>query len=161
MTRQNSLMPRRQPAEPDLRPAPASNLSRDLTNTDVQRIQASLDRSVSANTRAMYASAWRAFQAWTRARGGLAMPASPPLVAAYLGHLAGERRLSVATLRLHKAALAAMHRAAGHDDPNRQRRRETGHAGHLQDPRQGPETGQTPDRGGPWRRQGHNMKQQV
>ena len=34
------------------------------------------------------------------------MPASPPLVAAYLAHLAGERRLSVATLRLNKAALA-------------------------------------------------------
>ena len=57
MTLQNSLLPRRQPAEPDPRPAPASNLSRDLTNTDIQRIQASLDQSVSANTRAMYASA--------------------------------------------------------------------------------------------------------
>lgn len=45
------------------------------------------------------------------------MPASPPLVAAYLAHLAGERHLSVATLRLHKAALAAMHRAAGFDSP--------------------------------------------
>ena len=57
MALQNSLMPRHQPAEQDLRPAPASNLSRDLINTDIQRIQASPDRSVSANTRAMYASA--------------------------------------------------------------------------------------------------------
>ena len=66
MALQNSLIPRRQPAEQDLRPAPARN----LTNTDIQRIQAALDRSVSANTRAMYASAWRSFQA----RGSLAAP---------------------------------------------------------------------------------------
>ena len=49
--------------------------------------------------------------------GALALPASPQLVAAYLSHLAQNRRLSVATVRLHKAALAAVHRAAGHDDP--------------------------------------------
>ena len=34
-----------------------------------------------------------------------------------LAHLAEERRLSVATIRLHKAALAAVHKAAGHEDP--------------------------------------------
>ena len=47
----------------------------------------------------------------------LALPASPALVAGYLSHLADERRLSVATVRLHKAALAAVHKANGHDDP--------------------------------------------
>ena len=36
---------------------------------------------------------------------------------AYLSHLAEERRLSVATIRLHRAALAAVHKAAGHADP--------------------------------------------
>ena len=46
----------------------------------------------------MYASAWRAFQSWTRARGVLAMPASTPLIAAYLSHLAEDRRLSVTTM---------------------------------------------------------------
>lgn len=35
MARQNSLLPRRQPAERDLRPAPAGNLSRDLTDTGI------------------------------------------------------------------------------------------------------------------------------
>ena len=45
------------------------------------------------------------------------MPASPPLVAAYLAWLAEERRRTVATIRLHKAALAAIHKAAGHPDP--------------------------------------------
>ena len=38
-------------------------------------------------------------------------------MAAYLSHLVEERRLAVATVRLHRAALAAMHRASGHPDP--------------------------------------------
>ena len=45
------------------------------------------------------------------------MPASSTLVAAYLAHLAEDRSLSVATIRLHKAALAAVHKTHGHDDP--------------------------------------------
>ena len=77
----------------------------------------SLDSSISDNTRTMYNSAWRSFEAWAQARGARALPASPPLVASYLAHLAEERRLSVATVRLHKAALAAVHKAAGQEDP--------------------------------------------
>lgn len=65
----------------------------------------------------MYNSACRSFEAWARARGALTIPTSPSLVAAYLAHLAEERRLSVATVRLHKAALAAVHKATGHADP--------------------------------------------
>ena len=38
-------------------------------------------------------------------------------MAAYLLELAKKREGSVATSRLHKAALAAMHRANGHVDP--------------------------------------------
>ncbi len=45
------------------------------------------------------------------------MPTSPPLVTAYLAQLAEERRLSMATVRLHESALAAVHKAAGHPDP--------------------------------------------
>ena len=45
------------------------------------------------------------------------LPASPQLVATYLTHLAEERGLSVATIRLHKSALAAVHKAHGHEDP--------------------------------------------
>ena len=95
--------------------APAS--APGLTGADLKRLRRSLDSSVSDNTRAMYTSAWRSFEAWTQARGALSLPASPPIVAAYLAHLAEERRLSVATIRLHKAGLAAIHKAAGHSDP--------------------------------------------
>ena len=88
-----------------------------LASTDLQRIRQALDHSVSENTRAAYGSAWRSFEAWAQARAALPLPASPALAAAYLSHLAQERRLAVATVRLHKAALAAMHRAHGHPDP--------------------------------------------
>ena len=94
-------------------PAPTAG----LTAADLARLRHSLDSSVSDNTRAMYNSAWRGFESWAQARGALALPASPALVAAYLAHLAEERRMSVATVRLHKAALAAVHKAAGHPDP--------------------------------------------
>ena len=95
-------------------PVPAADA---LTGADLQRLQQSLDSSVSENTRKMYASAWRSFEEWTRPRGALAMPASSTLVAAYLAHLAEERGLSVPTIRLHKAAQAAVHKTHGHDDP--------------------------------------------
>ena len=88
-----------------------------LTGADLARLRRSLDSSVSENTRAMYASAWRSFENWTKAHGALALPASPPLVAGYLVYLAEERRLSVATVRLYKAAIAAIHKASGHADP--------------------------------------------
>ena len=107
----HSLLPAPQDAGQHLPPAPVAN----LTSTDIQRIQGSLDQSTSDNTRKSYVSAWTSFQSWTR--GTLAMPASTVLVAAYLTHLAEERRLSVATVRLHRAAIAALHRAAGHQDP--------------------------------------------
>ena len=94
-------------------PAPVNG----LTGADLARLRHSLDSSVSDNTKTMYNSAWRGFESWAQARGALAMPAAPPLVAAYLAWLAEERRLSVATVKLHRAALAAVHKAAGHADP--------------------------------------------
>ena len=48
MTLQHSLLPALPDAGPELTPATA----RDLTKTEIQRIQASLDHSVSDNTRA-------------------------------------------------------------------------------------------------------------
>ena len=111
MALQNPLIPA--PANDSTAPAPATG----LTTADLVRLRHSLDSSVSDNTRTAYASAWRSFESWAQARGALATPASPPLAAAYLAHLAEERRLSVATIRLHKSALAAVHKAAGHADP--------------------------------------------
>ena len=88
-----------------------------LTLQDQRRIQAALDGSTSANTRRAYAQAWRRFESWIKQRGpGHSLPATPELVAAFLAELAEEGK-SVATLRLTKSALAAVHRSTGHQNP--------------------------------------------
>ena len=88
-----------------------------LTLQDQRRIRAALGSSTSANTRRAYDQAWRRFEVWIKQRGpGHPLPATPELVAAFLAELA-EEGLSVATLRLQKAALAKVHRSAGHQDP--------------------------------------------
>ena len=113
MAMQNPLIPAPEKNHSAAMPAPAAG----LTGADLARLRHSLDSSISDNTRTMYNSAWRSFESWAQARGAMALPASPPLIAAYLAHLAEERRLSVATIRLHKAARAAVHKARGHADP--------------------------------------------
>ena len=86
-----------------------------LTLQDQRRIRAALGSSTLANTRRAYDQAWRRFVAWTEVRGAVALPATSELAAAFLAELA-EEGLSVATLRLQKAALAKVHRSAGHQD---------------------------------------------
>ncbi len=113
MTQQQALMPAN--AQPNNLDLPA--IPEGLGPTDLQRIRQSLDSSVSENTRASYRSAWKTFQRWAQARAALTMPASPALIAAYISHLAEDRHLSVATVRLHRAALAAIHKSNGHQDP--------------------------------------------
>ena len=110
---QNPLLPAPVKDSNAATPAPAVG----LTTADLARLRHSLDSSVSDNTKKMYASAWRSFEAWAQGRGNLSLPASPQLVAAYLAYLAEERYLSVATVWLHQAALAAIHKAHGHADP--------------------------------------------
>ena len=127
-----------------------------LASTDLQPIRKSLDHSVSDNTRAAYASARRSFEAWAGARAALTLPASPQLVAAYLSHLAQERRLAVATVR---AALSAMHKAAGHDDPTDNEGVQAGAAGDFQGPRKAPAAGQTPHLRGPGPSEGYGKEQ--
>ena len=61
MALQPPLLPASDPPT-EAMPAPAA---------DTQRLRHSLDSSVSENTRKMYASAWRSFQAWTLGRGNL------------------------------------------------------------------------------------------
>ena len=81
-----------------------------LTLQDQRRIQGALESSTSANTRRAYDQAWKRWVSWSRARGIPTLPAAPELAAAFLAQLA-EAGLSVATLRLQKAALAKVHRS--------------------------------------------------
>ena len=97
--------------------APGPPAPTGLTAQDQRRIQEALDSSTSANTRRAYNQAWRRFEAWAKGRGrGHTLPAPPELVAAFLAELA-EAGKSVATLRLAKSALAAVHRSTGNQDP--------------------------------------------
>ena len=88
-----------------------------LSLLDQARVRRALESPTSANTRRAYNQAWRRFEGWAKDRGrGHSLPATPELVAAFLAELAEEGK-SVATLRLTKSALAAVHRSAGHQDP--------------------------------------------
>ena len=112
MTQQNSLLQAIMDPVPQELPAAAQGLG----PADVQRISWLLDGSASEIIRASYRSAWKTFTQWAASRAALAMPASPSKVAACLSHLADERHLSVATVQLHRAALAAIHKTNGHPD---------------------------------------------
>ena len=87
-----------------------------LTLQDQARLRRALESSTSPNTRRAYNQAWRRWTAWSKARGIPALPASPELVAAFLLELA-DSDLSLATIRLQKTALGAVHRSTGHPDP--------------------------------------------
>ena len=65
MTLQNPLLP--VPVDEPKVTSPATATG--LTSADLARLRRSLDSSVSDNTRTMYNSAWRTFEAWTQVRG--------------------------------------------------------------------------------------------
>ena len=73
MALQNPLLPVNDPSTETMLATAADY----LTGADIQRIRHSLDSSVSDNTRAMYASVWRSFQAWAQARGRAQKQAKP------------------------------------------------------------------------------------
>ncbi len=72
--------------------------------------------SKSAATRRAYAADWRDFIGWGVEHGVDTLPASGRTVGRYLTHLAGLGR-SVSTIDRRAAAIAAVHRAAGHTAP--------------------------------------------
>lgn len=69
-------------------------------------------KSLSDNTRRVYAGDWRAFSAWCEAGGVPSLPAEPLVIAAYLASLAPS--LGRSGLRRRLAAIADMHRRSGH-----------------------------------------------
>ena len=72
--------------------------------------------SGSAHTRRAYRQGWADFCDWASYAGAEPLPAAPDVVAAYLEMLHADG-LSVATIRQRRAAIAAVHKAAGQDDP--------------------------------------------
>ena len=87
-----------------------------LESEDIGRVREALAASRSPATRRVYASQWRMFVAWTEARGLSSLPAEPSAVAAYLTERA-DSGVSVATMQLSRAAIAAVHSDANLEDP--------------------------------------------
>jgi integrase len=74
--------------------------------------------AVPENTALAYRSRWRSFEAWCRDAGRVALPATAQTVAAYLTHLAVDRRLKATTADAHLTAIRAVHRGAGAPAPD-------------------------------------------
>jgi len=78
-----------------------------------ERARAYAEAARAPATLRAYASDWRVFTAWCAAHGVDALPATPHTVALFLADLDSQP----STLRRKLAAIAVMHRAAGHESP--------------------------------------------
>lgn len=81
-----------------------------LTQAEAAEVVANIEAAASGNTRRVYASQWRRFAEWCAGRGDCALPASPEVVALYLGRIESSNSRYVA-----RAAIRAAHK--GHVDP--------------------------------------------
>ncbi len=79
-----------------------------------QRARAYAEAARAPATLLAYAADWRAFLGWCAAHGVEALPATPHTIALFL---ADDLKGRPSTLRRKLAAIAVMHRAAGHDSP--------------------------------------------
>ena len=86
-----------------------------LAAPDLERVRRALATAFSASTRRAYLGHWKAFRAWAGERGYDCEPASPETVAAHLATLA--ETAGVSALKVRRAAIGAVHRAAGLPDP--------------------------------------------
>lgn len=83
---------------------------------DTARLQAAMASSRSLSTQRCYSSQWRLWCQWAFSKKYDILPAQPVCIADYLLDRA-EAGASIATLRLVRAAIAAMHKDSGHGDP--------------------------------------------
>lgn len=79
-------------------------------------VRAYLEAEKSSNTRRAYASDWADFGCWCGRVSEETLPALPVTVARYLAHLADDG-LKSSTIQRRAAAIASVHRAAGHEPP--------------------------------------------
>lgn len=79
-------------------------------------VRSYLEAEKSSNTRRAYASDWVDFLDWCGRVSEQPLPALPLVVARYLAQLA-DSGLKTSTIRRRAAAIAAAHKAAGHEPP--------------------------------------------
>lgn len=102
-----------------VRPASSSALSTELA-PDVERARSYATEARAKNTRRAYATEWRSFLKWTKARHLEAMPAAGETVALYLAYLADKPR-KAAGISLALTAISQAHKVAGLDSPRESR----------------------------------------
>ena len=81
----------------------------------LSRLEEYAAQSRTEATRRAYASDWEDFAAWCARYNQSAMPARPETVGLYIGSIADG--LSLATLERRLAAIATLHKEAGHESP--------------------------------------------
>lgn len=79
-------------------------------------VRSYLEAEKSDNTRRAYASDWADFHTWCERVNCSSLPAAPIDVARYLAHLADDG-LKSSTIQRRAAAIASVHKAAGHEPP--------------------------------------------
>jgi integrase len=93
---------------------PGADLAVDFAGERASAEEAALN-ALSPATRAAYATDWRAFTDWCRARAYEPLPAAPAVIAMYLPACA--KTLAAASIGRRIAAIAHYHEAAGHPSP--------------------------------------------
>jgi integrase len=83
------------------------------------RVRAYLRNTRAASTYKAYASDWKHFETWCAGHCLVPLPAAPQTVMLYLGEQGTEKKLSTIARRL--AAIAQIHRVAGHQSPSEAR----------------------------------------
>lgn len=86
---------------------------------DQERVARYMERASSDATLKAYRSDWRIFEAWCATKALVALPATPPTVAAFLANLADQGRAR-STIGRRLAAIVFAHRAAGLAPPTDQ-----------------------------------------
>jgi site-specific recombinase XerD len=84
------------------------------------RVRAYLQNTRAPNTYKAYAADWKHFEAWCAAHGLPALPAAAQTVMLYLGGLGGAGK-KISTIGRRLAAIAQVHRFAGHESPSEAR----------------------------------------
>lgn len=122
-TRMMPLLPAvPEPAIPEVAP-PATVVriyaEEDLPQEDTKRVEENEQDAHAKNTQRNYNTSFAQFRRWCEERQRISLPANSETVSAYLAWRGDVQQCKMATVRLDRAAIAWVHRDAGHDDPCR------------------------------------------
>ena len=100
-----------------LLPTPPEGESAIPADVDILANVRAEDRSWSPNTRRAYVAGWKDFTSWCIEHRCAGLPVRAADVGRYIEHLVETEGLTLTTVRLRLAAIAAAHRLGGYEDP--------------------------------------------